>query len=104
MNKLSQIDCWQMLYKSLHELLTEAAEQNNLDDYCLLIDDNWGGRHQKVCIFRDDFLSAVLIQKIQMLLKDQYPDWGLIVVFEGELERAPLVVYFDGTSAELRWE
>jgi hypothetical protein len=104
MNKRSQINCWQALYESLFKLLTEATEPNNLDKYCLLIDDNWGGHHQKLCVFKDDFLSAVLIQKIQLLLKNQFQDWGLIVVFEGELERAPLVIYFDNTSAELRWE
>src|SRR5215467_5919029 len=93
----SREERWQCLYERLHEALSSLGKNDAFGrgDYWL-VDDDWGGQHQKLCITNPRFWSASVRTKIGQVLADSFADWGVYVVFEDGSALPELVVYADG--------
>jgi hypothetical protein len=51
-----------------------------------LVDDNWGGDLQKVCVGKIEFLTRELAREVQALLRDAFPNWGVMFQLEISVE------------------
>jgi hypothetical protein len=99
---------WKQLYPLLRSVLLQAGSESSFGDGDFwLVDDDWGGHLQKVCVFRIGFLTRRLVSDVQALLDNQFPDWG--VMFQLEIKDSPesippegLVVYAD--QVEEAWD
>jgi len=72
-----------------------------------LVDDDWGGHLQKVCVFRIGFVTRRLVSDVQALLDSEFSDWGVMIQLEinDSSESIPpegLIVYAD--SVEEAWD
>ena len=98
---------WNSLFGALSSTLTKFGNGEVLEDDAdfFLVDDDWGGHHQKLCVISDDFWSPRVEEAIQATL-GRFPNWGVIVVFEGlsGLTRNNLVIYADGLDTATRFE
>ena len=74
---------WAALYQDLLALLGARGENDFLGekDYWL-VDDDWGGYQQKVCIHNPDLLNQGLVDEIQNLLRASALEWQVIVTLE----------------------
>jgi hypothetical protein len=101
---------WQKL---LEELTAELGCVGKNDafgdgDYWI-VDDDWGGHHQKICITRPSFFSKDFTSRVQELLKRRFPNWGVFVVFEGEYltrtdKPSPRVIYANEVLDKPKWD
>ena len=93
-------------------LVTVSAKHGTNDafgdgDYWV-VDDDWGGYHQKICVTRNGFWTNEIQAVVQRALADNFQNWGLYVVFEtstgrSDTEEVPFVLYQDGVSSIARW-
>jgi hypothetical protein len=92
---------WEALYSRLLHALSEIGENvpSGGGDYWL-VDDDWGDRHQKICVTALHFWSDSVRQKVQEVLNEGFSDWGVYVVFEDGSNRAGLIVYRDNVAQE----
>jgi hypothetical protein len=97
---------WEAVYRSMHELFVNFSKKKNVSesDLFFLIDDDWGGRHQKVEILSDDFWTLELEAKIQELLLRKFDNWGLVVIHPNNKRKKPFIVYSDGIDTDFRWD
>ena len=98
---------WVELYEELTSLMSKFGSENaSGDGDYWVVDDDWGGRHQKICVTRHGFWSEKIREHVQQLLARSFPDWGIFVVFEPSAneQRDPFVVYADGVAKTPRWE
>jgi len=74
---------WRLLYAKLSALLESAGEPDPYGngDYWL-VDDNWGSRQHKLCVFRIEALTTTLIEEIQKRLKPFGREWELLVALD----------------------
>jgi len=74
---------WRLLYAKLSALLESAGEPDPYGngDYWL-VDDNWGSRQHKLCVFRIEALTTTLIEEIQKILKPFGREWELLVALD----------------------
>ena len=98
---------WASLYESLKKALAQLGREDAFGegDYWL-VDDDYGGTAQKLCIHKLTYLSAGLIATIQTTLKS-FPDWHVLVQLETEIDGQPtppegIVVYPD--HVEQHWD
>jgi hypothetical protein len=83
-----QVAEWADLYQRLQILLTSHGQESpysNKGDFWL-VDDNWGGDLQKVCVGKIEFLTPKLAGEVQTLLRDAFPDWGVMFQLEISVE------------------
>ncbi len=73
---------WQSLYEKVSALLPDYGTESAIGegDYWVL-DENWGPRQQKVCVFNLIILKPKVIRALQGLLKD-YPGWGIMLAVD----------------------
>jgi hypothetical protein len=94
-------DEWSALYASLRSLLQRRGHESPFGEGDFwLVDDDWGGALQKVCVFRIAFLTPPLVVEVQELLRGRFPGWGVMFQLEigGSTDVVPpegLVVYHD---------
>jgi hypothetical protein len=74
---------WRLLYAKLSGLLESAGEPDPFGggDYWL-VDDNWGLRQHKLCVFRIEAVTSTLTDEIQKILKPFGPEWEVLVALE----------------------
>jgi hypothetical protein len=87
---------WEALYSELLTLLAQFGRNDPFGDGDYwLVDDDWGGHRQKVCVSSPTFWSHDVQVAIQELLKRSFTHWGMVVVFEkaSGLDRPGLAVY-----------
>lgn len=81
-----QVQQWAALYNALHASLSALGVEDPYGDGDFwLVDDDYGGSVQKVCIHRRSFLTNALIVEIQSLLA-QFHGWRVLVQFEFPIE------------------
>lgn len=99
---------WSSLFEELSTKLAEFGNGKVLENDAefFLVDDDWGGHHQKLCVIRDSFWAPRVAEAIQGILRQRFPNWGVIVVFEGiaGLTRHNLVIYADGLDTATRFD
>jgi hypothetical protein len=102
----SREERWEALYEALCNALEKFGTNGTSDDADFwIIDDDWGGHHQKIEIINRAFWSDRIEEAIRAVLADGFQDWGVYVVFEG-LVRRGLIVYAGGRvnePGEPRW-
>ena len=78
-----QSESWQALYERITALLPAFGIESAVGegDYWVL-DENWGPRQHKVCIFNLDMLKPVVVRALQKLLRE-FPDWGIMLAVDG---------------------
>lgn len=82
MTENSRDNEWVRLYKSLGATLAQFGCENAFGDGDYwLVDDDYGGRAQKVCVHKIEFLSASLIAAIQVVL-GCFPTWYVVLQLE----------------------
>ena len=82
-NKHNQEKQWSALYERLLEVLRRRGVESPFGDADFwVVDDDWGGNLQKVCIFRAPFLTRELVQEVQNILQSEFPDWGVMFQLE----------------------
>lgn|SRR5215813_14048425 len=101
----SRDERWVALYDRLRRLLAGFGKNDAFGegDYWL-VDDDWAGRHQKICITNPRFWSLTIQERVRQLLEDGFDDWGVYIVFEDESNRAAFIIYNNGVSDSPRWE
>jgi hypothetical protein len=74
---------WRLLYAKLSGLLESAGDPDPYGngDYWL-VDDDWGSKQHKICIFRIESVSSTLIEAIQKILQPFGPDWEVLIALE----------------------
>jgi hypothetical protein len=77
---------WLELYKALRTMLIRSGIESPFGEVDFwLVDDNWGGNLQKVCVFNMAYLNQKLAAEVQNILKQSFSDWG--VMFELEISQ-----------------
>jgi hypothetical protein len=74
---------WQRIYDSLFAYLQQFGK----NDICpagefWLVEDDWGGAQQKICIFDPKVLTQEFVRKLQAFMLDVAPDWSVIVAMD----------------------
>jgi len=101
---LSREERWNSLYERLLDALSSFGKNDAFGegDYWV-VDDDWGGQHQKLCITSPRFWSDSVRDQIRQTLADSFADWGVYVVFEDQSARPGFIVYADGIDKNPRW-
>jgi hypothetical protein len=70
---------WNALYQGITHLLTRwgIEDYRGRADY-LIVDDNYGYRHQSIEIHNLKMLKVEIVKELQSLLKD-YPNWTIVM-------------------------
>ena len=64
-------------------LLESAGEPDPYGDGDYwLVDDNWGSRQHKLCVFRIEAITSVLIDEIRKILKPFRAEWEVLVALD----------------------
>jgi hypothetical protein len=98
---------WAPLYESLKKSLAQLGQEDAFGDGDYwLVDDDYGGTAQKLCIHKLTYLSSHLIATIQTVLKS-FPAWHVLVQLETEIDGQPtppegIVVY--PNHVEQHWD
>jgi hypothetical protein len=72
-----------LLYAKLSGLLESAGESDPFGDGDYwLVDDNWGSRQHKLCVFRIESITSTLIEEIQKILKPFGVEWEVLVALD----------------------
>jgi hypothetical protein len=80
---LEQDTEWRLLYAKLSGLLESAGEPDPYGDGDYwLVDDNRGSRQHKLCVFRIEAITSVLIDEIRKILKPFSPEWEVLVALD----------------------
>ena len=98
---------WQQLYGALLTRLKMFGVNNaSGDGDYWLMDDDWGGRHQKIYVTKNGFWSPAVQAAIQDVLKNSFSDWGVFIEFDlgDETPRPGSIIYVDGEAQSRRWE
>jgi hypothetical protein len=92
---------WEELYDQLRDALAEFGTNDAFGngEYWVL-DDDYGGYHQKICIGDVNFWTARMEKKIRDILVKHFPRWGVFFVFERDPETPGLIIYADGNHIE----
>jgi hypothetical protein len=86
---------WETVYAALKSALISFGKDDAFGDGDYwLIDDEWGGQFQKLCVTSCELDSSDLIRALQHCLL-MFADWGVIVVFEDGSGRRPFSVFSD---------
>jgi hypothetical protein len=99
---------WLMLYEILRTLLLKQGEESPFGEGDFwLVDENWGGSLQKICIFKMAFLTKLLVNDIREMLGQSFPSWGVMVQLEiihEETSIGPegMVIFHD--RVEVAWD
>ena len=74
---------WRLLYAKLSGLLESAGDPDPYGegDYWL-VDDDWGSKQHKLCVFRIEAMTTTLVEEIQKILKPFGPEWEVLVALE----------------------
>lgn len=81
---------WASLYTMLSKSLGLLGTENAFGEADFwIVDDDYGGTAQKLCIHKLSFLSPQLIAAIQRALK-VFPAWQVMVQLEIEINGTPL--------------
>ena len=91
---------WKSCYLAIQQVLAKRGVESPVGhgDFWL-VDENYGGFDQKICVFRAKFLSKAVISEIQDLLGKRFPTWRVFVVLEipalleREHEEGGLIIY-----------
>jgi hypothetical protein len=77
-----QSESWKALYKKIIALLPAFGTESAIGEgeYWVL-DENWGPRQHKVCVFNLDMLRPVVVLELQKLLRE-FPDWGIMLAID----------------------
>lgn len=77
-----QNESWQALYERIVSLLPTYGIESAIGegDYWVL-DENWGPRQHKVCVFNLSMLRNNVVRSLQELLKE-FPDWGIMLAVD----------------------
>lgn len=73
---------WSRIYSALVPLMKTFGVEDAFGegDYWIL-DDNWGPKQHKICVFNLDILRPEVIYAIQNLIKE-FPDWSVVVAVD----------------------
>ena len=99
---------WRKLYNALRTVVRRFGEESPYGDGDFwLVEHDWGGYSQKLCIFRVRLLSQELVEAVQELLRSSFPNWSVLCQFEvvGATEKVPPegIVIFGGHVVE-HWD
>jgi hypothetical protein len=74
---------WQRLHRALGQTLAGYGKEDPAGgaDYWL-VEDNWGGTQQKVCVFNVSFLTPPLLRDVQKLLAERFPTWSAVFALD----------------------
>jgi hypothetical protein len=76
-------DEWQALYAELRTLLAMYGREDPYGEGDFwLVDDDWGGPQQKVCMFNASFITPALCRQVQGLLGKYLQAWKVIFAFD----------------------
>lgn len=101
---------WASLYTALRSVLVRHGREcpfgENGDFW--LVDDDWGGKLQKVYVFKMRFLAPSLVADIQSLLLNSFREWGVLFALDvknsdGE-KSAPEGIIVFASSVERHWQ
>jgi hypothetical protein len=70
---------WSLIYDALVPLMATFGADNAFGegDYWIL-DDNWGPKQHKICVFNLDILRPKIVYAVQDLIK-KFPNWSVVV-------------------------
>ena len=98
---------WASLYESLKTALAQLGREDAFGDGDYwLVDDDYGGTAQKLCVHKLTYLSSPLIATIQAALK-RFPGCHVLVQLETEIDGQPtppegIVIY--PNHVEQHWD
>lgn len=98
---------WAALYESLRAALAKLGREDAFGDGDYwLVDDDYGGVAQKLCVHRLAFLDSSLVTTIQAVLT-RFPGWHVLVQLEAEIDGHPtppegIVIY--PNHVEQHWD
>lgn len=96
---------WEQLYERLRAALRPHGTDDAFGDGSFwLVDDDWGGQHQKLGVTDRNAWTPEVVAAVQQALRSGFQHWGVIVMFDDGSERRHQVVYHDGVDAEARWK
>jgi hypothetical protein len=74
---------WIELNAALENVMKSFGKSDPMGngDYWIL-DDDWGGPWQKICIFNLKLLKSGLLEKIHDLVKQRFPQWDVAIALE----------------------
>ncbi len=74
---------WERLHEALDQMLSGYGKEDPAGgaDYWL-VEDNWGGTQQKICVFNVSFLTHTLLRDVQKLLAERFPTWSAIFALD----------------------
>ncbi len=99
---------WNELYGTLGTILAQYGQSADyskdaplaeIGDYWI-VDDDWGGCDQKICVISKNFPVEVAVRAIQELLEARFPGWRVFVVFDDNSQREGLLVYANRVETE----
>ncbi len=92
---------WEALYNALRDVLSSLGTEDAIGEGDFwIVDDDWGGNLQKVCVTNRTFWSNHVKDMIQKLLTSSFKEWGVVVVFDDGSGRRGLTVYADRIELE----
>jgi hypothetical protein len=91
---------WKSCYLAIQQVLAKRGVESPFGqgDYWL-VDEDYGGFDQKICVFRAGFLSRKVISEIQDVLAKEFPTWRVFIVLEipvlleREHEEGGIIIY-----------
>ena len=100
---------WKSCYSALRQSLTLRGVESPFGEGDFwLVDDDYGGFDQKICVFRLEFLRHELVVDIQRVLKASNSQWRVVLVLEvpkllaAKHEEGGLFIYHD--HVEEHWD
>jgi hypothetical protein len=92
---------WEALYDRLFDDLAEVGKNDACGDGDYwIVDDDWGGLEQKICVTQPGFWTDAIQARVRRILDEDFRDWGVFVVFEDGSRRRGLIIYFDHLEFE----
>lgn len=93
---------WEELYEALIALMSLWGRNQQGAGPCdyFIVDDDWGGWSQKICIVNPTLPMQDISAGIQSLLSSNYPRWNVIVVFEDATDREGMRILPDRVILE----
>jgi len=94
--KDAQSQAWNSLYARLRYILNKYGKESSMGsgDYWI-VDDNWGYKSHKVCVFTIEFLTNSMIEDIKRALQRYSADWCVVFSLELRNQGAPVSTYSD---------
>jgi hypothetical protein len=97
-------DSWDDVYGQLVEVLSGVGKNDSCGDGDYwIVDDDWRGKHQKICVANGQFWTPEVQERVCRLLKDNFADWGVYIVFEDGSGRPGFILYENGVTQQPRW-